>query len=42
MLQLATISGHCVLVRLCIIDKVPDSLRNILVDPNIIKVIKVY
>jgi len=38
MLQLATYSGHCVLIRLCLLDKIPSSLRNILVDPDIIKV----
>jgi len=38
LLQLATWSGHSVLVRLCTLDKVPVSLRNILCDPQILKV----
>jgi len=38
MLQLATCSGTCVLVRLCFFTRIPESLRDLLANPQIIKV----
>ncbi|XP_023343406.1 exonuclease 3'-5' domain-containing protein 2 [Eurytemora carolleeae] len=38
LLQLGTFSGHAILVRLCTLDKIPISLRDILANPDIIKV----
>jgi len=37
MLQLATYSGHCALIRLCRMHRIPDDLRYILANPGIIK-----
>eukprot|EP00088_Acartia_fossae_P022853 TRINITY_DN2395_c0_g1_i1.p1 TRINITY_DN2395_c0_g1~~TRINITY_DN2395_c0_g1_i1.p1 ORF type:complete len:602 (+),score=79.45 TRINITY_DN2395_c0_g1_i1:69-1874(+) len=38
LLQLATYSGHCALLRLCSFSKIPDNLREILADSSIVKV----
>jgi len=38
LLQLSTISGLCVLVRLCIMDNIPSSLKEILAKEDIYKV----
>jgi len=37
MLQMATYTGHCVLVRLLDLQRIPDDLKSILADPNIMK-----
>ena len=38
LLQLSTISGLCVLVRLCVMDNLPSSLKEILAKEDIYKV----
>jgi len=38
LLQLATYGGTCVLVRLCFFTRIPESLRALLANPQIIKV----